>query len=138
MGYQVYEVGQRYGGYGVPAVCEHPDCKEKIDRGVSFACGGEPFSEHGCDRYFCEKHLDYVYINPETNKRCRHKNDCDCDIVQVCERCAKNKPPFPYKPEHKTWVRHILKDRSWAEWRKENPSTVERFRTVYNIKSKNV
>lgn len=58
MDYQVYKVGHRYGGYGVPSYCEHPDCNAEIDRGMAHACGGEPFSEVGCDRYFCGKHLD--------------------------------------------------------------------------------
>jgi len=36
MGYQIYQVGKRWGGYGVPAVCEHPDCDKEIDRGGVF------------------------------------------------------------------------------------------------------
>ncbi len=123
MGSAVYQVGHRFGGYGVPTICEHPDCNKKIDRGISFACGGEPFSEHGCDRYFCDKHFEYIYFG--TNGRCRHKKDCDCDPIQLCERCAKNKPPFPYKPEHPTWIKHLLTDKSWEEWRKANPKEVK-------------
>ena len=30
-------------GYGVPAYCDHPDCNEEIDRGLSYVCGGEPY-----------------------------------------------------------------------------------------------
>lgn len=120
MGYQVYQVGKRWGGYGVPTYCEHPECSEEIDRGVSFACGGKPFSEHGCDRYFCGKHLNYVYFK-EDGSRCRHRNDCDCESVELCERCEKNKSPFKYKKEHPEWVEHLIKDDSWAEWRSKNP-----------------
>ncbi len=123
MGYQVYKVGDRWGGYGVPAICEHPKCNEEIDRGMSFACGGEPFSEHGCDRYFCSKHLDYTLFK-EDGSRCRHRNDCDCDMVQLCARCAKNKAPFKYKPEHPTWIKHLMTHPSWKQWRKENPEEV--------------
>lgn len=129
MGYQIYKVGQRWGGYGVPAICEHPDCNEEIDRGISYACGGEPFSEHGCDRYFCGKHKNYEYWDNKNERWCRHKNDCDCEMVEVCERCAKNKPQFPYKLEHPTWVKHLLKDKSWAEWRKENPQEVKELKS---------
>lgn len=57
MGYQVYEIGNRFCGYGVPAFCEHPDCNREIDRGFAYACGGQPEAEHGCDRYFCSEHL---------------------------------------------------------------------------------
>src|SRR5690606_23075125 len=36
-------------GYGVPTTCDHPGCNEKIDRGLSYVCGDEPYGgEHGC------------------------------------------------------------------------------------------
>lgn len=129
MGYQIYQVGDRWGGYGVPAVCEHPGCDEEIDRGMSFACGGEPFSEYGCDRYFCGKHRMCKGWDAENGRWCRHRNDCECEFIEVCERCAKNKPPFPYKPEVKEWVDHLLKDESWAEWRKNNPKKVKALKS---------
>jgi hypothetical protein len=118
MGYSVYQVGHRWGGYGVPATCEHPDCNKEIDRGIAFACGGEPFSEHGCDRYFCYKHLIYHQFNMGGGREC----------VQVCERCAKRKSPFPYKPERPEWIKHLLTDDSWEEWRKQNPDAVKELK----------
>lgn len=45
-------------GYANSATCDHPGCKVKIDRGLSYACGnmhGE--TTWGCERYFCSKHL---------------------------------------------------------------------------------
>lgn len=134
MGYQIYRVGKRWCGYGVPAYCEHPDCSEEIDRGVSYACGGEPFSDVGCDRYFCSKHLQWYAYNPDTGKECKHKKDCDCESVDVCERCAKGKPPFDYKPEHPTWIKHLLKDESWEEWRRGNPDEVKSLKSALNNK----
>ena len=113
MGYQVYRVGKRFGGYGVPTVCEYPTCKKKIDRGISHACGGEPFSELGCDRYFCSKHLYLV--------------ERDDELCTLCERCKKNKEPFDYKPETKKWIKHILTDDSWQEWREQNPDKVKEY-----------
>lgn len=118
MGYQVYKVGERWAGYGVPAVCEYPTCNEEIDRGMAYACGDEPFSEVGCDRYFCEKHLEYHCFNTGNGYR---------ECVGVCGRCAKRKQPFPYKPERPEWIKHLLKDKSWAEWRKENPAEVPKL-----------
>lgn len=129
MGYAVYEVGNRWGGYGVPAFCEQPDCKEEIDRGVSYACGGEPFSEHGCDRYFCGKHLNYRLWNEEKGFWCRHRKDCDCEIIEICERCQKNKPAFDYKSEHPDWIKHLLEDESWEEWREKNPDNVKKLKS---------
>lgn len=131
MGYQVYQVGPRWGGYGVPAICEQPYCNEEIDRGVSFACGGEPFSEHGCDRYFCSKHLHHTYFDPEQSDGiCKHKEDCECETAEVCERCAGGALPFDYKPEHPDWVKHLLTDKSWSTWRRNNPSKVKELKKL--------
>ena len=124
MGYQVYQVGDRWGGYGVPAICEHPDCNEEIDRGMPYACGEEPFSEYGCDRYFCGKHKEMVGYNA-FGEKCKHEKDCDCEFKEYCESCAKGIDSFPYKPEHPKWLKHLLKDKSWAEWRKNNPQKVK-------------
>ena len=116
MGYQVYEVGNRWGGYGVPTICEQPNCTEEIDRGISYACGGEPFSEWGCDRYFCSKHLFYHNF----------RNSDGGNLY--CYRCVKYKNPFPYKPERKEWVQFLLKDKSWANWREENQLEVKKLK----------
>ena len=124
MGYQVYRVGKRWGGYGVPSLCEHPECNKEIDRGISFACGGEPFSEHGCDRYFCENHRYSWAWDSEKEKRCEHEDDCDCEYVEVCKRCYEGEEPYPYKPERPNWIKHLLTDDSWAKWRKENKKEV--------------
>ena len=48
-------------GYSVEATCDHPDCKEDIDRGLSHVCGGmHGGSEYSCGRYFCDGHLYIV------------------------------------------------------------------------------
>lgn len=88
-------------GYGVPAYCDHPDCSEKIDRGLSYVCGGEPYGgENGCGLYFCGKH---IYRNGPPQ----------------CERCVEGKEPFEAKPDHPDWINHKATDPSWAEWRAE-------------------
>ncbi len=120
MGYAVYQIGKRFGGYGVPAICEHPGCNKEIDRGMSYACGGEPFSELGCDRYFCEDHLEWHDFNTGCGSR---------EGAFVCKRCAKRKSPFPYKPEHPDWVNHLLTDDSWEKWRNENPEKVKELKS---------
>ena len=140
MGYQIYRVGKRWGGYGVPAICVHPDCNEEIDREVSFACGGEPFSEFGCDRYFCEKHryLECWKCDGSSDK-CDHDitdKECECECKFVCERCRDGLEPFPYKPETKEWCKWVLKNKSWKEWREkeENKDEVEMMKNIINKK----
>lgn len=95
-------------GYGVPAYCDHPDCNEEIDRGLSYVCGGEPYGgDEGCGLYFCWRHLLYATEGP-----------------QRCERCIDGGAPFTPKPDHPRWVEHKLTHESWAQWRAENPNAV--------------
>lgn len=102
-------------GYGVPAVCDQPECSAKIHRGLSYVCGGEPYGgDHGCGLYFCAHHL---YLKPRRGER------------QQCERCSNgNDEPFTAKPDAREWVEHKLTDESWAQWRAENASEVEVMR----------
>lgn len=103
-------------GYGVPCTCDHPDCKKKINRGLAYVCGGEPYGgEEGCGLYFCYKHL---IIGADGHDR------------QCCERCAENKERFNAKPDRSIWIKHKLSDKSWAQWRAENPKEVEAMRVV--------
>jgi hypothetical protein len=64
-------------GYLIEATCEHPDCDAKIDRGISYACGGFPGEdENSCDGFFCEAHLDY------------YLDDADEMSPQLCAKCG--------------------------------------------------
>lgn len=96
-------------GYGVPAVCDHPKCNEKIDRGLAYVCGGGPYGESnveygpdGCGLFFCYKHLAFG--------RSEH-------APQMCPRCMNYKKPYKPKPDLKEWTDFKMTDESWAEWR---------------------
>ena len=87
-------------GYGVTAYCDHPDCNAKIDRGLSYVCGGEPYGgDSGCGLYFCGKHLH--------------------GVPGFCIRCRQNKEPFNPTPDHPDWLYHKATDPSWEDWRQE-------------------
>jgi hypothetical protein len=63
-------------GYLIEATCDHPGCKKKIDRGLSYACGdmhGE--DEISCEGYFCQQHLHTV-DDPRDNRS-----------IGVCKEC---------------------------------------------------
>ncbi len=94
-------------GYGVPSICDQPDCGEKIHRGLVYVCGGEPYGgEHGCGLFFCDKHL---YTG----------------LVQLCYHCQEDDGGRQEPTADTTeWMKHKLLDDSWAEWRKQNPSEV--------------
>ena len=65
-------------GYAFAAKCDHPGCHEKIDRGLSYACGGSHGeTEVGCEKYFCQAHLRTTVAN-------------DGDYVTVCDECRKD------------------------------------------------
>jgi hypothetical protein len=99
---------QRDIGYGVPAVCDYPDCGEAIDRGLSYVCGdGEEGGEAGCGLYFCGLH-----------------------VGRLCERCDAGQPPFAPTPDTGEWLNWKLTDESWAEWRRVNPAELERARAA--------
>lgn len=99
---------QRDIGYGVPAICDYPGCNARIDRGLSYVCGEEPYGgDRGCGLYFCGKHL-------LTHVR----------LPQLCERCSMRKKPFTPKPDLQEWIQHKLTHESWADWRHEHPEFV--------------
>jgi nitric oxide reductase large subunit len=70
-------------GYGWPGVCHAKGCKEKIDRGLSYVCGGMHEGDiYGCGYYFCEKHLTMVW-HPVTDEGIEQAG-------QLCHKCAKS------------------------------------------------
>jgi hypothetical protein len=130
MGWQIGFVGGRDVGYGVPCQCEYPTCKKKIDRGLSYACGGFPGdTEFGCNGFFCEKHM-FGY------------EDEYGEWHQACDVCVYNhslpeyapyteyKEHYPEKPDLPVWIRWKLKDKSWAEWRQNHPEEVEKMKSM--------
>lgn len=101
-------------GYGVPAVCDHPDCNKSIDRGLSYVCGSEPYGgDHGCGLYFCTDHLYWGQNDPN-----------------MCERCCDEKRPYKPKPDTKEWIDWKLTDESWKQWRDENPEEVKKLKNA--------
>lgn len=92
---------ERHLGYGVKALCDHPDCDEVIDRGLGYLCGDEPGegNEEGCGRYFCGAHGGGT---------------------KWCERCAQGAAPWPMKPD----LPDALEDIRWntpadEQWARE-------------------
>jgi hypothetical protein len=90
---------QRDIGYGVPATCDGPGCREKIDRGLGYVCGGQPFGgSEGCGLFFCDRHGG----------------------GGRCWRCQIGAPPYDPTPDLPEWTAHKMTDPSWARWRSEN------------------
>src|SRR5260221_6107537 len=90
-------------GYGVPALCDHPKCSARIDRGLAYVCCGQrPHGgDNGCGLYFCYEHQRYD---------------------GKCPRCVAGKPPYKRpKPDVREWIEWKLTDESWQQWRDGNP-----------------
>jgi hypothetical protein len=97
-------------GYGVPATCDHPGCGKKIDRGLSYVCGGEAFGgEQGCGLFFCKEHRD-IY---------QKRINGHLEWVELCYRCGHYKKPYKPTPDISELVNFKMTDPSWAEWREK-------------------
>lgn len=98
-------------GYGVPAICDHPDCDEDINRGLAYVCcSEEPYGgEHGCGLFFCGSHLT-------------HDRSRDEGPAFRCARCNNLQGPFDPKPDTQEWRDHKKTHPSWAEWREKHPA----------------
>lgn len=115
-------------GYGVPAICDFPDCNKKINRGLSYVCGSEPYGgDYGCGLYFCSKHLSY-WRKPHGSDR----------AVQQCTRCGNYRPPFEAKKDHKEWIRFKLEDKSWKQWREENDDKISDMKIELKIQEEDM
>lgn len=106
MGWSVGLSDGRWIGYGVPAICDQPDCGASIDRGLSYLCGD---GDKGCGLFFCYEHVTIATSDGDP---------------QMCERCDDEKPPFEPTADTPEWIEHMLHDESWEQWRNENPDQV--------------
>jgi hypothetical protein len=82
-------------GYYHAARCDQPGCRARIDRGLSYACGGMHGNEclggdnridwsamvEVCDQYFCEKHLRFACLE--------HEDGTDLYSPMMCSACAE-------------------------------------------------
>jgi hypothetical protein len=107
-------------GYGVPALCDQPNCEAEIHRGLSYVCGGDAYGgDRGCGLFFCSKHL------------CAPLSD---RLPYLCDRCyPRLRKPHEAKPDLLKWSKWKLKDSSWGPWRKENPDKVAALKKLFEV-----
>ncbi len=126
MGYQVYEDRdardrgvERWAGYGVPAVCDHPDCTAKIDRGMGYRC-----AEHTVYRYFDEEGEQCSSDEDWVDEREEQEEGCGLHFCAEHLGHETHGDGIVPKPDTVEWEQWMLTDDSWSEWRSENPEKV--------------
>lgn len=138
MGYSVYfsDKNNRWQGYGVPAYCDHPGCKNEIDRGMGYVCCDNQDHTASCGGFYCEEHKylliyqdDLENMSDEELKQLgidsREEQARDEDDGIIC--CAHK--PIEFK-ELPSWLKHVLTDDSWEEWRNEEPESVKKYQAL--------
>ena len=92
-------------GYAHRATCDQPGCKAKIDRGLSYACGGM----HGeldwsCEKYFCPTHLSASLL-------------VDGDVQSVCADCYDEAKKYAADhPDDANELAGFFEDYEGPEW----------------------
>ncbi|MFC7344596.1 hypothetical protein [Saccharopolyspora griseoalba] len=94
---------RRFRGYGVPAYCDAVGCGAEITRGMGDVCE--------CSTHEDDDPIDQVLFV--------------CG-VHTCADVDETRLPR----EHTHWVRHLLTDASWSEWRDDNPHEVAELRAL--------
>lgn len=126
MGYAVYEHRapsrpQQFAGYGVVARCDYPECSVEIDRGFSYACGGDGPLDHTCGGYFCGEHQNYDYADEDSDDM------GDLENI-VCLHSPEDRDMA--KPEHPDWIKHVETDDTWEEFRTLYPDWKKDWETA--------
>lgn len=142
MGYSVYysDKNKRWQGYGVPAYCDHPNCKKTIDRGMGYVCCDDQDHMYSCGGFYCAEHADLCTLISKDE----FEDLEDYDVQEKLEEYGLTDLPIfdgdgyfyhcQHKPieakEHPNWLEHIEKDESWREWREESPDELKRMQEL--------
>lgn len=142
MGYSCYTSAEngREQGYAVPAVCDHPDCTNLIDRGMGYVCLGDQEHTQSCGGFYCSDHQELAFVITEDE----FEGLDDDESQELAESYGLDeKPEFDedgychvcqHKPienkESRVWLEHIMKDESWQKWRDQEPARVERIKSL--------
>lgn len=93
-------------GYAHEATCDHPGCSVRIDRGLSYACGGMHGELEGaCEKYFCNKHLSKWSL-------------VDGESKAICEQCYNEAKAYAItNPEDANELVEFFEEEEGPEWR---------------------
>ncbi|OTG87924.1 hypothetical protein [Acinetobacter sp. ANC 3813] len=140
MSYACYtsEKNGREQGHGVPAVCDHPDCTNEIDRGMGHLCFENPNIEASCGGFYCSDHSDLSVTITEDefdglddDEALELAQSYGLDEVPVFDEDGYfyicNHKPIEYK-ESRKWLQFIHDDESWQTWLEKEPVRAARIK----------
>lgn len=145
MGYGLYfsDKNNRFQGYNMHAYCDHPGCKNEIDRGMGYACCDNPEHTASCGGFYCEEHKHQLVYQDELedmsdedlkrlgiDSREEQAHDEDDGII-----CCTHKPIEKDK-EHPTWLKHVLTDETWQEWREKESEMAKHYQELLDNQGK--
>lgn len=109
MGYSIgqskFEGKYRFIGYAVEAYCDQEGCNNVINRGMDYQCGD-------CQGYFC-----YDCLSQHGKVEIELDDDWKNEFGEASSGCTHN---AVWKNHHPDFLRHLLTDSSWADWRAGN------------------
>lgn len=145
MGYSIFDQVingvERDAGYGVIALCDHPNCTAVIDRGMGYACCDAIHHDGSCGGFYCSEHIMLWSVISKDE----FEGLDDKEIQKLLEQYGlsdqyspSNMPEFneceqfnhcQHEPiQSKTaqgWVDWIKKDDSWGKWRELYPEKLQ-------------
>lgn len=109
MGYSIgqskFEGRYRFIGYSVESYCDQEGCNNVINRGMDYQCGD-------CQGYFC-----YDCLSKHGKVEIELDEDWKYEFGEASSGCTHN---GVWKDHHPDFLRHLLTDESWANWRIRN------------------
>ena len=123
----------RHIGYGVLAICDHPDCTVEIDRGLVYMCCENPHPSPSCGGFYCAEHRDnYIYgdeIDDMDDAELEAlgidvESQAVFDAVENADIVRCRHSPIQPNKESASWLQHVIEDDTWSKWREENPEKV--------------
>lgn len=144
MGYSVYysDKNTRFQGYAMHAYCDHPGCKNEIDRGMGYVCCGNQDHPNSCGGFYCAEHADLCTLISEDEFE---EALDDEEVQEQLESYGLTEMPVfdedgyfyhcQHEPiekdkEHPQWLNHVLTDESWEEWRNANPEMRQKYQDL--------
>ncbi|MFH7764588.1 hypothetical protein [Acinetobacter sp. BSP-28] len=129
------------------AYCDHPGCKNEIDRGIGYVCCGDQDHMCSCGGFYCAEHESLCTIITEDEFEDLDQDDIqellnhyDLTEMPVFDEdgyfyhCSHE--PIEKDKEHPEWLKHVLTDETWQEWREKEPEMAKHYQELLDKQGK--